>query len=270
VSKALRVRLTVGLCAVAAAGVVAGVVYATRQDPPQPAAQCKKRPVPYVLSNVTSENHSAVVAAMEHPPREAARILEPLARANRRDPEVQFNFGTTLFCAGYVGEAEQAFRQAKAAGRNTYYEIQADVILHPQFFSRGYPIFEPLGSNTLLEQGVLQQRLGHQHTAERLYQRAARQSPGDAQAQVAAAVGRFDMDDLSASFSRLGPLVKRFPKSQSVRYHLGLLLAWTGQRDQAIAEFRQARTLGPRTTLGKHAESFLAGLVTGGTNGAGR
>ena len=262
--------MIVGLCAVAAAGVVAGVVYATRQDPPQPTAQCKKRPVPYVLSGVTSSNHAAVVAAMTHAPKAAARILEPLARANRRDPEVQFNFGTTLFCAGYVGEAQQAFQQAKVAGRNTYYEIQADVILHPQFFSRGYPIFEPLGSNTLLAKGALQQRLGHQHTAERLYQRAARQAPDDAEAQVAVAVGRFDMDNLSASFSRLGPLTKRFPKSQSVRYHLGLLLAWTGQREQAVAEFRQARALGPATALGQHARAFLDGLVTGGTKGSRR
>ena len=269
-SQALRVRVIVGLCAVAAAGVVAGVVYATRQDPPQPSAQCKKRPVPYVLSGVTSRNHAAVVAAMSHPPTVAARLLEPLARANQRDPEVQFNFGTTLFCAGYTGEAEQAFHQAKVAGRDTYYEIQADVILHPQFFSRGYPIFEPLGSNTLLAKGVLQQRLGHQHTAERLYQRAARAAPGDAEAQVAAAVGRFDMDDLVASFSRLGPLTRRFPRSQSVRYHLGLLLAWTGQRNQAIAEFRRARALGPGTPLGKHAQTFLSGLVTGGTKGVGR
>ena len=77
---------------------------------------------------------------------------------------------------------------------------------------------------------------------------AARQRPNDDEAQVAAAVGRFDEDNLSASFSRLGPLVKRFPHSQSVRYHLGLLLAWTGQRDQAITEFRLARSLGPRTS----------------------
>ena len=78
------------------------------------------------------------------------------------------------------------------------------------------------------------------------------------EAQVAAAVGRFDEDDLSASFSRLGPLVKRFPHSQTVRYHLGLLLAWTGQRDQAIVEFRAAKRLGPHTELGREADAFAA------------
>ena len=89
------------------------------------------------------------------------------------------------------------------------------------------------------------QRRGKEHSAEKLYARAARLQPGNDEAQVAAAVGRFDEDDLSASFSRLGPLVKRFPHSQSVRYHLGLLLAWTGQREQAIKEFRLAQALNP-------------------------
>jgi hypothetical protein len=50
-----------------------------------------------------------------------------------------------------------------------------------------------------------------------------------------------------------------------VRYHLGLLLAWTGQRTQAAVEFRLARSLGPRTTLGKQANTFLKGLVASGT-----
>jgi hypothetical protein len=51
-----------------------------------------------------------------------------------------------------------------------------------------------------------------------------------------------------------------------VRFHLGLLLAWTGQRTQAEREFRIARGLGPKTQLGREANAFLAGLVTGGTN----
>ena len=267
-SAAARIRLIVAVLAVAAAGVVAGVVYATRQDPAQPTSKCAKPPQPYVLPGVSAANVARVRAAMTKAPQAAARALETLAQEQPGDAVVQFNFATEAFCAGYVAEAEQAFRQAKKAGRNTFYEIQSDVILHPQYFSRGYPAFEPVGRDPLLLQGVIQQRQGHQHSAERLFARAAKLHPGDAEAQVAAAVGRFDMDDLSASFSRLGPLVRRFPQSQSVRYHLGLLLAWTGSRDQAVREFRLARGLGPRTSLGKQARTFLSGLVTGGTNGA--
>jgi len=147
--------------------------------------------------------------------------------------------------------------------------MRADQILHPQFFQPPdglYPIFEPQHAEPLLIQGVLLQRRGRQHSAEKLYARAARLQPGNDEAQVAAAVGRFNEDDLSASFSRLGPLVKRFPRSQSVRYHLGLLLAWTGQRDQAIKEFRLAQGLNPRSTLGREASAFLHGLVGGGSS----
>ena len=186
---------------------------------------------------------------------------------------MQFNYGIALFCAGYLNEAGQAFRAAKTTGRNTLYEMRADEILHPQYFTPQdglYPLFQPSRSDPLLLRGVLQQRQGHQHSAERLYEQAARQRPNDDEAQVAAAVGRFDEDNLSASFSRLGPLVKRFPKSQSVRYHLGLLLAWTGQRDQAITEFRRARSLGAGTSLGKQANVFLRGLVRNATKGQSR
>jgi predicted Zn-dependent protease len=265
-----RVRVVVALVAVAAAGIVVGVVSATRQSPPQPSAQCKQRPAPFVVPGVPARNVAAVRAALALKPSAAAQALEQLAASAPNDPVVQFNYGTALFCAGYLGEADRAFRAAKTAGRDTFYEIQSDVILHPQFFSRGYPPFQSESTDPWLVRGAILQRGGHQHSAERAFARAAALHPGSDEAQVAAAVGRFDMDDLSASFSRLGPLVRRFPHSQSVRYHLGLLLAWTGQRTQAIEEFRLARGLGPRTTLGKEASTFLAGLVASGTNGTKR
>jgi predicted Zn-dependent protease len=264
-SPANRVRLIVALLAVLAAGIVVGVVYATRQSPAQPEAQCKQRPKPLIVPGTPTANVAAVRAALGLKPVAAARALEQLAYFAPNDPVVQFNYGTALFCAGFVSDAEQAFRAAKQAGRDTFYEIQSDSILHPQYFSNGYPPFQSESHDPLLVRGTILQRQGHQHSAERAWARAARLHPGSDEAQVAAAVGRFDMDNLSASFSRLGPLVRRFPRSQSVRYHLGLLLAWTGQRDQAVAEFRLARSLGPKTRLGKEANAFLGGLVTSGT-----
>jgi tetratricopeptide (TPR) repeat protein len=268
VSPDSRVRLIVGLLAVAAAGIVAGVVLATRQSPAQPQVQCKQQPRALLVPGVSSAQKDAVANLMSEPPRAAAQALEHVAQASPGDPVVQFNYGIALFCAGYLNEAETAFRAAKRSGRDTFYEMRADEFLHPQFFVPQdglYPLFEPTGSDPLLLRGVVLQRAGHQHSAERLYARAARLHPASAEAQVAAAVGRFDEDDLSASFSHLGPLVQRFPRSQSVRYHLGLLLAWTGQRAQATKEFRLVRSEGPGTRLGKEANTFLGGLVTGGT-----
>lgn len=266
-SPASRVRLVAGVAAVAAAGTVVGVVYATRQNPPQPTANCKAAS-PLVVPGVRSQHVAAVRAAMKLPAKRAAQRLEAVARAAPKDALVQFNDATVLFCAGYVAEAEQAWQRAKKAGYDTYYEMRADTILHPQYFQPQdglYPVFEPAHADPQLARGVLAQRLGHQHTAERIYARVARLHPDDDEAQVAAAVARFDEDNLSASFSRLGPLTKRFPRSQSVRFHLGLLLAWTGQRALAEKEFRRARSLGPETPLGREANAFLHGLVTGGT-----
>jgi tetratricopeptide (TPR) repeat protein len=255
----------VALLAVAASAVVVGVVYATRQDPPQPTARCKQGMKPYIVPGTPTGNVAAVRAAFARGPKGAAQALEPLALQAAKDPVVQFNYGTALFCAGFVADAESAYRAAKKAGRNTFYEIQADVVLHPQYFSQGYPPFVSESRDPLLVQGEIFQRAGHEDSAERVFARAARLHPHDDEAQVAAAVARFDMDDLSASFSRLGPLVRKFPRSQSVRFHLGLLLAWTGQHDQAIVEFRRTRALGATSRLGRQAATFLGSLVTTGT-----
>jgi hypothetical protein len=270
VSPARRIRLLVVLAAVAAAAIVAGVVYATHQDPAQPRATCG-RIRPLIWPGVPTTSASALRAAFAEGPKRAALTLESLAQERPADAVLQFNTAAALVCAGYPAEATRAFHLAKKAGRNTYYEVQSDLLLHPQFFGKaGYPPFEYTGHDPLLVQGQIQQRAYHQHSAERLWARDANLHPQSDEAQVAAAVGRFDMDNLSASFSRLGPLVRRFPRSQTVRFHLGLLLVWTGQGSQAVKELRLARSLGPRTRLGQDASRLLGGLVTGGTNRAKR
>jgi tetratricopeptide (TPR) repeat protein len=263
-------RLLVGLVAVVAAATVAGVVYATRQDPSQPKAICKTSRA-YIVPGVASTHVAAVQGAFTNGAKQAALALEPLARQSPKDAVVAFNDGLALYCAGYPNEAATAFEQAKKVGADTYYRVQADLLLHPQYFQQGgYPPFEYDGNDRLLIQGQVAQRAFHQVTAEKLWARAAGLHPNDADALVAAAVGRFDMDDLSASFSRLGPLVKRFPKSQTVRFHLGLLLVYIGQRKQAIAEFEQAEKLGRGTELGKQASKLLAGIEKAGSSGTSR
>ena len=268
-SPAARVRVVAGAAAVATAAVVVGVVAATRQDPAQPTARSCSPRQPFFVDGVASKQVGAIRHAFSlSSAGKTAIAMEPLAQlVAPGDPAVQFNYGLALYCAGYLAEAVQAFTAAKTAGSNTFYEIRADSILHPQYFSQGYPVFQPSGPvDALLRQGIAEQTAGHQHSAERLYARAARLRPNDDQAQVAAAVGRFDESDLSASFSRLGPLVKRFPHSVSVRYHLGLLLAWTGQGAQAVVEFRKAKRLGPHTELGREANAFVKRLVTDRTD----
>jgi len=263
-SPSARVRLAVAAAAVAGAAIVAGVVLATRQDPAQPKARCGKKPLQALI--IPGTGTPAVNAAVRRAMGSVAK-LEQLENRYPKDAAVQINFGRALICAGYLNDASQALEAAKRTGRDTQYEIDADTLLHPTFFPNGYPIFQPSnGKDALLVQGSVLQKQGHQHSAERAYAKAARLHPDDVEAQVAAAVGRFDEDNPSAAFSRLGPLAKKYPRSQLVRYYLGLLLVWIGERDQAVAEFHKTVALGPATPLGRQVQALLRQIAQSGPN----
>src|SRR5262249_58595112 len=225
----LELELNVGAFTVTGSGEVRGVTFESGDNPPKLHPQPGKPPLPKSLPGPVG---GEIMTALANWPHGSVPTLERLGQQHPKSPLVQLYRGIGLLWAGYTNEAEQALEQTKKLGRDTQWEIAADNILHPQYFG-GYPVFAPISRNPLLQQGSHLQAQGHQHSAERVYQRAARRAPDDDEAQVAAAVGRFDKDNLSASFSRLGPLTRRFPSSQVVRFYLGLLLAWTAQRDQA-------------------------------------
>jgi tetratricopeptide (TPR) repeat protein len=263
----VQLLLTVAAAAIAAAGAVVGITLATRTTPTQPQPQPGKPPVPRSLPTPAS---AAIHKAFADWPHGSVETMVKLGRTRPRDAVVQLYTGIALLWAGYDADASAALERAKRVGRDTVWELKADDVLHPQYFQDA-PVFTPLEPNRLLERGSRLQLQGHQHSAERLYRRAARAAPDDDEAQVAAAVGLFEKDDLNASFSRLGPLTSRFPRSQSVRFYLGLLLAWTGQRDPAIAQFRKTVALGRETTLGRQAAAFLAKVGSApGTGSSGK
>jgi predicted Zn-dependent protease len=109
--------------------------------------------------------------------------------------------------------------------------------------------------------GVALQRLGRSLSAEREFAAAARAAPKDDEAQVAAAVGRFTKADPAGAFSRLGPLSRKFPRSQSVRFHLGEMLVWIRQVAQAKREFSIAVRLDASSPLGRTSKAFLTQLA---------
>jgi len=262
-SQRVQLALTVAAVALAAAGAVVGVTLETRDNPPKLHPQPGKPPVPATLPGPLG---AQLQQAFAHWPHGSVPALERLGQQHPKDPLVQLYLGIGLFWAGYTNEAGQALEQVKkkGVGYDTPWEIAADNVLHSQFFA-GYPVFTPVRPNPLLSRGSRLQQQGHQHSAERLYLEAARRAPNDDQAQVAAAVGRFDKDKLNASFSQLGPLTQRFPRSQVVRFYLGLLLAWTAQRDAAVNQFERTVELGPNTSLGRSAQAFIDRVRTGGT-----
>jgi hypothetical protein len=255
--------LYVAIAAIAAAGIVVGLTLDTRTTPRQPTGIAGKPPVPTGLAGPAG---TEIETAFRDWPHGSIDTMQRLGLEYSRSAIVQFYRGIALLWAGYPSDAQTALESAKKLGRNTPIQGRADNILHPAFYQPtsgpSYPVFTPTSGDPLLRKGSLLQAEGHQISAERVFTQAVRKSPGNVEALVAQAVGMFDEDNLTPSFSHLGPLTKRFPKSQVVHYYLGLLLAWTVQREPAISQFEQAFQLGPNTELGKSAKNFLNGLAT--------
>lgn len=222
-----------------------------------------------------------VGAAFARWPQGTLDRLQQLGGLYPRSALVQLHLGLALFWSGLAG-ATQAWQQAEDVEPDTPYAVVAGDLLHPQF-ARGLPVFIPSfetpaairalpaarqlaaleraaatgGMRQKLLYGVALQRLGRPRSAEQAFAQAARLAPADAEAQVAAAVGRFDKATPGLAFSQLGPLVRRFPGEPSVRFHLGLLLLWTGRVEEGKRQLRLARATQPESPLAREAGRYL-------------
>jgi tetratricopeptide (TPR) repeat protein len=216
--------------------------------------------------------------------------LERLARRLPKNPAVLLNYGMALYWRGRLDAAETSWRSVRRDAPDTPYAVRAGDLLYPNY-PAGLPSFVPSfpvpqsisrlsaprqlatlaarartgGEPDRLLYGVALQRLGRQVSALRQYEAAAAAAPGDPQPQVAAAVARFDKADPSATFSHLGPLAKKYPRSASVRFHLGLCLLWLGQVKAAEQQLQLARTEDTGGVLGAEAKLFLDRLAAIGT-----
>jgi tetratricopeptide (TPR) repeat protein len=210
--------------------------------------------------------------------------LERLAALNPASGVVQLNLGLARLWAAR-GDPAAAWRGVLERAPDSPYAVVAADLLHPEY-ARGLPVFVPStpapadiarlspprqfgllreragrSVRDRLFYGVSLQRLGRQRSAERAYAAAARAAPDDPEALTAAAVGRFTKDDPARAFSRLGPLSRRFPKAATVRFHLGLLLLWIGQVEEAKRQLRLATTVEPASRAAREAKRFLKRLA---------
>lgn len=265
-----RVYLNVALATLAAVGIVVGLTLDTRTDPAQAKPFPGKPPVP---TGLTGPGAQTIEQVFRDWPHGAIGTMQKLGLEYPKVALVQYYRGIAFLWAGYPSDAEQALKSAETYGANTFIAERADTILHPDYPSPSsppyYPVFVPTTPNTLLHRGSVQQEEGHQISAEKLYEQAARKAPDDAEAQVAAAVGLFNENNLDPSFGRLGPLTARFPDSQSVHYYLGELLTWTAQESEAITQFETTVKLGASTTLGKEATRWLEAFAKAKTTPSG-
>ncbi len=193
------------------------------------------------------------------------RGLQALALEHPDSGLVQLHLGLALIWVGRVTAAEKAWRLAVEKDPDTPYAVRAGDLLHPDL-PRGLPVFVPSfpdlpgldglapaaqlallkrraeqgGVHDRIAYGIALQRLERRVSAEAQLVLAAAAAPDDPEALAAAAFGRFDKERPERAFSQLGPLAKRFPRSPTIRYHLGVLLLWLGQIDQARKELRLA------------------------------
>jgi tetratricopeptide (TPR) repeat protein len=211
-----------------------------------------------------------------------ARMAQ-LAGLYPRSALVQLHLGLALFWAREPGAA-QAWREAEDVEPDTPYAIVAEALLHPEFAPE-LPVFVPatpfpaqLQGKPASEQlrllragatrsvawrlyyGVALQRSGRRVSARRTFDAAVRVAPDDPEPRVAAAVARFDKDRPAEAFGKLGPLTRRFPRSATVRFHLGLLLLWSGRVPQAKRQLRLATSVEPGSPLAGEAKRWLVRL----------
>ena len=207
--------------------------------------------------------------------------LEQMAKLYPESALVQLHLGLARLWA-QRGDPVTAWRAAADAEPDTPYAILAGNVLHPEL-PRGIPVFIPSfsapaavtrlpparqlealrvraergGVRDLILYGVGLQRVGRPVSAARVFQQAARVAPQDVEAQVAGAVGRFDKDRPEEAFGRLGPLTRTFPNEPTVRFHLGVLLLWTGRIEAAERQLRLASRTRPGSPLAREAARYL-------------
>jgi len=258
-SPRLRVWLAVGAAALAAAGIAVGVTLATRSDVARPTS----KPPPFVPDPTAPPEVAAEVRdALRAWPAGTARRLRILAARYPNSALIRLELGLALAFTGQNADAAAAWRAAQRVQPDSPSAVHAQDLRHPNT-PPGLPPFVPsftraktVAQSHLLRGAAFQQAL-RPVSAEREFSAAARAAPDDPEALTAAAVGRYDKDRPAAAFSRLGPLARRFPHAQTVRFHLGLLLIFFGDLPHARRELALARAEGPRTLLGARAQALL-------------
>jgi tetratricopeptide (TPR) repeat protein len=242
-----------------------------------------------VLRDVPGSLEAAVGAAVAGWPDGTVDRLRTLAAEAPASALVRLHLGLALGASGDAQAARREWRLAVEREPDTSWAVQADSLLHPDL-APGLPFFlpsaepperlrrlTPLAQLAALEKraerggadddylvlGSVFQRLGRPVSARAAFDRALARRPENIEARVAAAVGRFDKDDPSQAFSRLGPLSRDYPRAAVVRFHLGLMLLWIRAIDEAERQLRAAARAEPASLWGREADKLLTSLLEG-------
>jgi tetratricopeptide (TPR) repeat protein len=234
-----------------------------------------------ILAESPESVEAAVGAAVAAWPEGTVERLEALAAEQPASGVVRLHLGLALLADGDVEAARSAWRGVGEVEPDSPAALRAEDLLNPQFAPGRPPFVAPLeappgleglspeeqlaelerlavegGVDERLVYGIALQRVGRPVSANEAFASAAEADPASVPAKVAEALGRFDKDDPSQAFSRLGPLADA-DESGVVRYHLGLALSWIGQVEEATRQLRLAREAAPDGFYGREAERLL-------------
>jgi tetratricopeptide (TPR) repeat protein len=234
-----------------------------------------------ILAESPDSVEAAVGAAIAAWPEGTVERLEALAAEYPSSGVARLHLGLALLASGDEEGARVAWQEAGRVEPDSPAALRAEDLLHPQFAPGHPPFVAPLGAppgldglspeeqldelerqaaaggiDERLVYGIALQRVGRPVSARAAFESALEADPDSLAAEVAVAVGRFDKDDPSQAFSRLGPLADE-DENGVVRYHLGLALSWLGQVDEAIRQLEMARRADPEGFYGREAERLL-------------
>jgi tetratricopeptide (TPR) repeat protein len=233
---------------------------------------------------------AAVGAAVSAWPDGTLERLRELEASHPDSALVHLHLGLALYAEGQQDEAAAEWREAVEVEPDSQSAVRAGDVLHPDM-APGLPSFfttlEPPpgltgkspqeqldeleaaarggGADEWILYGTALQRVGKPISARAAFDRALELAPDRLDAKVAAAVGRFDKDDPSVAFSHLGPLARDNPDSALVRFHLGVLLLWIRDVQDARAQLEKAAATMPVSLYSREAKSLLSRLEGIGT-----
>jgi hypothetical protein len=217
--------------------------------------------------------------------------MRSLAAAHPTSTVALLHLGIADYWAGQNADAVAEWAKTAKLGADSSYGIAAEDLLHPTLnghrqipglpyvvldFGAPPTIGKLSGAHQLaalaraaakpnarakLLYGSVLWNLEHPLSAEKQFEAAAKLTPHDPLARTAAAVGLYTKANPVKAFSRLGPLTGVFPRAAVVRFHLGLLLLWSGQRQKAVAQLRLAAADGASSAYGQDARRLLSRLL---------
>jgi tetratricopeptide (TPR) repeat protein len=231
---------------------------------------------------------AAIGAAVVAWPDGTTEKLEEIADAHPESAVAHLNLGLARFADGDSDAAQAEWREAERREPDTPAALRAEDLLNPRsppgrprFLAPGFPEdltdvpvdvrlaelrerAEVGGVDDWLHLGEALEQVGHRVSAQIAYDKAVDIDPRDLDARVASAVSRFDKDDPSKSFARLGPLAAEQPDAAVVRFHLGLMLLWLPDLPEARDQLEAAQAADPDGFYGTQAARILEQLDKAG------